>query len=105
MKEYHQRPLGRLGGTVLGRQSLDDVEANPVGVHLEMAPWTVDARHRRIGWGHYQPDGSAVEAGRASPVVGVMALPSCLPLGVSAVRVSLTDAMVCCGPRIRRTFR
>ena len=53
----------------------------------------------------YQPDGSAVEAGRASPVVDVMALPSCLPPGVSAARVSLTDSMVCCGPRIRRTFR
>src|SRR5882757_5392146 len=49
----------------------------------------------------YQPDGSAVDA----PLVEVIALAGLSPPGVRAARVSLTDSMVCCGPRIRRTFK
>ena len=44
--------------------ALDDMEANPVRVHLEMAPRTVDPDDRRIGWRHYQPEVS-LEAERA----------------------------------------
>src|ERR1700712_162554 len=28
------------------------MKPDAVGVHLEMAPWTVDAGYRRIWWGH-----------------------------------------------------
>ena len=68
MQQDDQRAFGR--GAVdatSGALRLHDVEANPVGVHLEMSPRTVDADDRRIGRGHYQPDGS---------VAGSLRLPS-----------------------------
>src|SRR6476646_8187004 len=49
--------------------------------------------------GIYQPDGSAVDSGTPG-LAGGLAWP-----GTSASRASLTDVIVCCGPRIRRTFR
>src|SRR5919107_3375052 len=77
-----------------------------------MAPRTVDTDDRRVGWGHYQPDGSAVGFAAAFPSL-VLLLASAEPAnalflswpGVSASGISLTDSMVFCGPRMRRTLR
>ncbi|BBX84958.1 hypothetical protein MAUB_28310 [Mycolicibacterium aubagnense] len=69
MQQDHQRAL-RVGGTVrvplvgLRTFALDDVEADPVRVHLEVSPRTVDPDDRRIRWRHYQPEVS-LEAVRA----------------------------------------
>ena len=105
MQQDHQRPLGdRRGGVVGLGLGFHDVEANAVGVHLQMAPRTVDADDRRIGRGHYQPDGSAVGPAAAFPSEALNALFLSWP-GVSASGSSLTDSMVFCGPRMRRTLR
>jgi len=54
-----RRLIVDLGGPL----GLDDVEADPVGVHIEMTPRSADAHNRRIGSAHYQPDGSFCAAG------------------------------------------
>src|SRR6202050_5843878 len=56
------------------------------------------------GAGIYQPVGSVGVSLSAAIALGAPAVGLSWP-GVSAVRVSLTDSIVCRGPRIRRTFR
>src|SRR5690606_38446455 len=96
-------PLGPRDPPVgLIRFGLHHVEADAVGVHLVVTPGTVDAGHRRVGRRHHQPDGSLGLPAVASGAVGA---PARSWPGVRASRVSLTDSMVCFGPRMRRTFR
>ena len=105
VQQDDKRPLGhRLTRFVGLRFGLHDVEPNAVGVHLQMAPRTADAYHRRIGRDHYQPDGSAVGLAAALPSEELSALALSCP-GVSASGISLTVSMVSCGPRMRRTLR
>ena len=75
MEQDDQRPLRRLLGGFVGLGfGLHHVEPNAVGVHLEVAPRTVDADDRRVGWGHYQPDGSAVGFAAVFPSDALAAL-------------------------------
>src|SRR3954454_5990316 len=76
---------------------LDHVEPDAVGVDVEVTPRPGDAGDRRVGWGHYQPEGS-VGAG-AVPDTGTTAFAG--PWPVNAALVSLTDSIVFCGPRMR----
>src|SRR6185312_5064688 len=100
VQQHHQR-AGRGGEVGLRRLlGLDDVKADPVGVHLRMPPRPVDADDRRRGPRHYPPDESVwapgpLAAGRLSALWS---------WEVSASRVSLTDSMVSRGPRMRFTL-
>ena len=92
-----------------GWVGLDDVEADAVGVDVEVSPRPGDAGDRRVRSGR-RPDVTA-PTGR-SRVSCRWRARSCRRswLGpgrdpVNAERVSLTVSMVCCGPRIRRTLR
>src|SRR5690242_18561503 len=98
VQKNHQRPLDeRLSGIVGLGVGFHHVEPNAVGVHLEMAPRTVDTDDRRVRWGHYQPDGSAVGSAAGFPSEAPNALALSWP-GVSASGISLTVSMVFCGP-------
>ena len=104
MQQDHQWPGGD-GSVVVGvSQGLDALKPDAVGVDIVVAPRSRDTGYRWVGLGHHQPDGSA---GAGSVVVmGAGAAPGDLKFpGVNAAVVSLTDAMVCCGPRMRRTLR
>src|SRR5581483_7345142 len=116
MQQYHERAracrgvcgLSRWAGDImLGRFGLDDVEPDPVRMHLGMAPRPVDTDDRRRRCWHYQPDGSGRgrEERDRSDAPGPVAAGVLLSWEVNTSRVSLTDSIVWRGPRMRRTFR
>lgn len=60
MQQHHQRPRGRRQAAgIAGPYGLDDVKTDAVGVHIQVAPWPVDAGYRRIRWRHLPTRGIA----------------------------------------------